>query len=206
MEALALEALDPLPAAPWVRASFVVSLDGAVAIDGDSRGLSNSTDRDVYHHLRQQSDAVIVGSITAAHPGYAHLHQPLVVVSRTGAVKSSARQLIIVTTHDGAVRARRDHAHATVIETGSVAVDLDLAHARLLDLGLERLLCEGGPRLFRSMLMADCIDELCITISPHLVGHGPRLLDDAGVTRLTLARTQVAGEMVFVRYLLRPLP
>lgn len=34
---------------------------------------------------------------------------------------------------------------------------------------LRRVLCEGGPHLFTSLLVADRIDDLCLTLSPTLV-------------------------------------
>jgi len=36
--------------------------------------------------------------------------------------------------------------------------------------GLHRVLCEGGPHLFGSLLGADAADELCLTLAPTLAG------------------------------------
>ncbi|HEX7187353.1 MAG TPA: dihydrofolate reductase family protein, partial [Actinomycetes bacterium] len=48
--------------------------------------------------------------------------------------------------------------------------------------GLQRILCEGGPSLLGDLAAAGRLDELCVTISPQLVGgdgsrilHGPDL-------------------------------
>ena len=43
-------------------------------------------------------------------------------------------------------------------------------HAR----GATQLLCEGGPHLFGALIAADLVDELCLTVSPLLVGGGRR--------------------------------
>jgi 5-amino-6-(5-phosphoribosylamino)uracil reductase len=32
------------------------------------------------------------------------------------------------------------------------------------------VLCEGGPSLFGDLLVARAVDELCLTLSPQLVG------------------------------------
>jgi len=44
--------------------------------------------------------------------------------------------------------------------------------------GLTRVLCEGGPHLFASLLALGAINELCLTTSPMLVG--PRTADLSG--------------------------
>ncbi|MDQ4118412.1 MAG: dihydrofolate reductase family protein, partial [Actinomycetota bacterium] len=36
--------------------------------------------------------------------------------------------------------------------------------------GLRRVVCEGGPRLLGALLDDDAVDELCLTLSPLLVG------------------------------------
>ena len=40
--------------------------------------------------------------------------------------------------------------------------------------GLRQVLCEGGPTLFGTLLSADCVDELCLTISPLIEAGGAR--------------------------------
>jgi riboflavin biosynthesis pyrimidine reductase len=38
--------------------------------------------------------------------------------------------------------------------------------------------CEGGPTLLRHVAAAERLDELCLTVSPHLLGgHALRILD-----------------------------
>ena len=42
--------------------------------------------------------------------------------------------------------------------------------------GLHRVLCEGGPSLHGTLIDLDLVDEVCLTISPHLVaGRGSRI-------------------------------
>ena len=36
--------------------------------------------------------------------------------------------------------------------------------------GVKQLVCEGGPTLFKSLLNADLVDELYITIAPVIFG------------------------------------
>ena len=62
---------------------------------------------------------------------------------------------------------------ATVVEAGTDSVDLALMTRRLADLGLHRVLCEGGPGLLGRLIDADLLDELCLTCSPQTVGGPP---------------------------------
>ncbi|MBF6435905.1 pyrimidine reductase family protein [Nocardia cyriacigeorgica] len=79
--------------------------------------------------------------------------------------------LIITTAAAPAIRKQQlADAGAEVIEAGDVAVSPQAAMAALAERGLTRVLCEGGPRLFGDLLVADCIDELCLTTSPVLIG------------------------------------
>lgn len=56
-------------------------------------------------------------------------------------------------------------------DTGGV--DLRDARRRLAERGLERRLSEGGPSVLADLVAADAVDEICLTISPLLVGAGP---------------------------------
>ncbi|HEX9888818.1 MAG TPA: dihydrofolate reductase family protein, partial [Nitriliruptorales bacterium] len=50
--------------------------------------------------------------------------------------------------------------------------------------GVQRLLCEGGPRLSGQLVSQGLADELFLTIAPVLVGaDGPRLVEGADVAR-----------------------
>jgi len=193
--------LDSRPDRPWFRANMIVSLDGVIAVDGDSAGLSGPSDRQVYRALRDQADAVVVGGRTATHPGYARLQRPLVIVTNSGDVRTSATAPIVLTTDEGAVRARATAPQAQVNVVGEESVDMALAHRTLVDRGLASLLCEGGPHLLRSLLQATLIDELCLTIAPMLIGEGPRLIP--GLIDLPAMRLTTAAEdegWLFARY------
>jgi riboflavin biosynthesis pyrimidine reductase len=63
-----------------------------------------------------------------------------------------------------------------VVVAGQEEVDLVDAVRQLAARGLTRLLCEGGPRLLTAFLQAGLVDELCLTLSPLLVGGAPGLV------------------------------
>ena len=200
-----LDALDPLPSTPWFRASLVMSVDGVIAVDGDSSALSGPADRMVYRHLREQSDAIVVGATTGQHPAYARLSSTLVIVSTSGSIQTHAERPIIITTTEGARLAREQLPAATVIDAGEQRVDLRLAHARLVERGFQRILCEGGPTLLHGLLEDGLIDEICLTLSPQLVGSGPGLLPGAFRAPLALTRAAEHEGMLFLRYRVLPL-
>ena len=184
-----------------VRANFIASADGAVSAGGLSRGLQTEGDNRVFAAMRDLADVILVGAGTARAEGYAAVTAterrldvrrryglpdplPIAVVSGsldldvssalfTGALPGA--QTIVVTTA-GSPAGRR----AALAEVADVAVcgerEIDVARLRaeLAARGLTRVLCEGGPTLFGHLVRHGGCDELCLTISPLVVGPGPQ--------------------------------
>jgi 5-amino-6-(5-phosphoribosylamino)uracil reductase len=187
------------PGRRTVRAVFVSSLDGAVVgPDGRSGSLSSPLDRAVFLHQRRRADVILVGAGTARDEGYRpvlphpdHLDARraagqrdapvLCVVSRSlqldphdPLLAGSAERVLVATTLDADPDAVAALATTTdVLQCGTGDVDL----AALLDAvaarGLVRVVCEGGPLLLGSLLAADLVDELSLTLAPVLIGGGP---------------------------------
>jgi riboflavin biosynthesis pyrimidine reductase len=221
-----------LPSGRSLRVNFVVSLDGAVAVEGRSGGLGSPGDRRIFTLLRALADGVLVGSGTAAAEGYGPVTAdsrvgrlrtelgrpataPVIVVSRRasldprgGLVADAVSPTILVTcgSADGDRRAALAAAGVRVLVCGDDEVDLPLALDRLAELGIEQVLCEGGPALLHAALTAGVVDELALSISPSLVGTGPRLLDGhlPGVVRPGLRQLLEEGGTLFARYSLAP--
>jgi riboflavin biosynthesis pyrimidine reductase len=139
----------------------------------------------------------MVGAGTLRHEGYGPLNvdeksqawrrsvglveQPTMVIVSSSldidpetAVFTDAPVRPVVLTHAGAPPERRAVLEpvADVITCGDSVVDLSLGLAELQGNGLDQILCEGGPFLFGSLLAADLVDELCLSISPLLAGSG----------------------------------
>jgi riboflavin biosynthesis pyrimidine reductase len=151
---LPLEQLYAPPPGRWLRVNMVGSVDGAAhGSDGRSGSINNAVDAEVFHLLRSQADAIIVGGGTARAEGYHPAVRPLVVVSGRGRLPETLQ---------GAEGVR--------VEAGGDEDALRSLVGRLRDEGFEQLLCEGGPTLLGRLLSAGLVDELCCTITPLLVG------------------------------------
>ncbi|MGY1672650.1 dihydrofolate reductase family protein [Geodermatophilus sp. SYSU D00710] len=208
-----------------VRVDFVVSLDGAIAVDGRSAGLGSPGDQRVFRVLRALADAVLVGHGTAAAEGYRPVpadsavgrlraslgrppELPVAVVSRRASMATGDRLaqaptlLVTCAAADAGRRAALADAGVEVLVCGDDDVDLPLALDRLADRGLEQLVCEGGPALLSAALDAGVVDELDLTVSPALVGGPARLLDRAldDVVRPRLVQVLEEDGVLFTRY------
>jgi riboflavin biosynthesis pyrimidine reductase len=108
---------------------------------------------------------------------------------------------IVVTTKSAATDKIRKHAE--VMAVGADEVDLPAMVRALNERGATQLLCEGGPRLFNSMIAADLVTELCLTVSPLLVGGGPGRITAGppGPPRaMSLRHALSLRDMLFLRY------
>lgn len=173
---------------------MVSSLDGAVVAGGaGSRGLSTPADRTLFRSLRRAAGVVLVGAGTARDEDYRGVRPrrptaddpapgpppPVAVVTGSAALDPAASLFTdtvtapIVLTTAGAPVVRRDALRAAGAD---VVVLPDLAPATLLaelgGRGLHDVLCEGGPTLLGTLVAADAVDELRLTLVPVLVG-GP---------------------------------
>jgi 5-amino-6-(5-phosphoribosylamino)uracil reductase len=81
----------------------------------------------------------------------------------------------VLTSPAGAARLRGQsgHPHVAIIAAGEgESFDLKLAVRKLRDeLGIEYLLCEGGPTLYGSLARANLVDDKFMTVSPIEAGQ-----------------------------------
>jgi len=207
-----------------LRVNFVTSLDGAAYIDGLSAGLSGEADKRLFRLLRRECDALLVGAGTFRAENYRPLtldaqrrawrvqrglaeYPRLVVVSNSldldpahQALANAPVRAAILTTDDIAASAELSKV-ADVLRCPSLAAGL----AELKTLGLNQILCEGGPRLFAALAKEDLIDELRLTVSPLLAGAGAGRITDGmphEVRGMRLANCDAAGDgTLFLTYL-----
>jgi riboflavin biosynthesis pyrimidine reductase len=214
---------------PHVTVNMVASVDGGTAVEGRTGILSSAPDRAIFRLLRSLADVVLVGAETARAEGYGTVKaSDEVRAARTARGQTPAGALAIVTrslhldwsaklfteptqrpfviapadSEPEALRAAEQV--ATVIRAGTGSVDLREALRQLRqEHDVLRVLCEGGPTL-NTQLAHGLLDQLCLTISPQLVGGASKTILASAVLDapldLTLASALVADSELFLRY------
>jgi riboflavin biosynthesis pyrimidine reductase len=194
---------------------------------GDVSGF-DARDRWLMGLLRARADAVLVGDGTMwAEPDHVWTAEfispdeaealaglrrdegrstyPLqVVLSLTGELPADAAvfqhaglELVIATTAAGAPAARRTG--ASVLELGESVVDVGALVNELGRRGIRTLLCEGGPRVYGSLLAAGVPLDEFLTLSPLLLGDGepgpprPSLVEGARFAPGSAPRSRLLG-------------
>ena len=181
----------PRPARPWVSINMVATIDGKT-VSGERnepvQDLGSSLDHKTMREIELAGDAVMIGAGSLrATPGLWY-PDPLkkFVVTTSGQIdfgskffRSSPESAWVVTVPETQVPVGIQR-----IDTGP-PVDLRAAlRVMNVEMGIERLLVEGGSELNASLLASDFVDELFLTISPK-VKLGRDTPTYAGGTALT---------------------
>jgi riboflavin-specific deaminase-like protein len=195
---LRLHELAP-PDRPYLGINMVSSLDGKATLDWRTKGLSTEIDRRLFHHLRTQADAVMVGAGTAREERYGRMTKNDELSEKRVAEGRAAEAVAVV------VSGRLDlppdlpllneSEQAVLIATGSeaelpglgahveyarVGDDLPRLMAELHERGVRSVLCEGGPTLNSFLFAAGLVDELFLTLNPKVLGGAAALTIVAG--------------------------
>nr|WP_254071649.1 MULTISPECIES: pyrimidine reductase family protein [unclassified Rathayibacter] len=212
----------------WLRVNFVSSIDGAVTREGVSGALGGEADLRVFDLLRRLADVVLVAAGTVRNEGYG----PMVLGEEGAAARTAAglpphpvfavvsgsldldpadrlfteapvRPIVVTTAASPADRRAALAEVADVLVCGEDALDVPRLREELLARGLARIHCEGGPGLLGTLLAADAVDELCLTISPSLEsGDAGRIARGTATARdMRLAHVLAAGDTLLLRYL-----
>jgi riboflavin biosynthesis pyrimidine reductase len=218
----------------------VATIDGVVAIPGVERSNAliaggDPADRFVMGLLRTAADAVLVGCGTvnasptgrwradtvfpAAADAFRELRaEPARVAIATGrgglnpehpVLREGALVIATQLAADRLADRLPEEAELAVVP-GESAVEVDAAVALLRERGYRRILSEAGPRLFGSLVAAELVDHLFLTVSPLLAGRATeeeRLGIVEGIALLpeherrgSLRSARVHREHLFLRY------
>jgi riboflavin-specific deaminase-like protein len=210
---------------PYVVVNMVSSVDGKATIDWRTKGLSSELDRELFHALRTQADAVMVGAGTVRAERYGRIaksdelrdlrereglaREPLAVVvsarldlpADLPILNEEAQRVVIATGSD----AELPKLPADVVYE-RVGDDLPLLMARLRqDHGVRSVVCEGGPTLNSHLFAAGLVDELLLTIGPKVAGGAAALTIVAGrelvePAELELISLAGGGSELFTRW------
>jgi riboflavin-specific deaminase-like protein len=183
-----MAAIEPIltsdPGKPYVVAQLGQSLDGRIATPtGASKYINGPSALDFLHHLRASVDAVVVGvgTVLADDPlltvrRVAGKNPSRVIIDPQGRLPREAKCLC-----DGSadiyVVSTRENYDSGVIRTlnmapGPEGIDPRDIVARLHDLGMRRLLIEGGANTVSRFLAAGVVDRLYLLVAPMLLGSG----------------------------------
>lgn len=188
------------PGRPYLVLNMVSSLDGKATIEWRTKGLSTDLDRQLFHHLRTQVDAVMVGAGTLRIERYGRMaksdelrdkrereqlpRDPLAVIvsgrldlpADLPLLNEPEQRVLIATGSDATLPGLGGQ-----VEYARLGDDLPLLMARLREeYGVRSVLCEGGPTLNSYLLAAGLVDELFLTLNPKLAGGASALTIVAG--------------------------
>jgi len=224
-----VEAVADLAGRPVLAVNMVVSGDGRAAFEGKTAPLSDPADRELFHLLRSQADAILVGTGTLRTERYG----PLTKSDRLRALRAEAglsadaigatltrtlelpydiplfqdpaTRFIAYTSSDREPEpcpAQLEVVRMPVLDPALAVEDLRANH------GVRCVLCEGGPRLNSPLFSAGVVDDLFLTISPALVGgHAPLTIIEGelpGTSRLELRQALEHDSTLLLRYAVRP--
>ncbi len=171
---------------PYVILNAAMSLDGKIAtISGDSE-FSDEEDWIRVHRLRAEVDAIMVGvgTVLVDDPKLTSKagRSPLrVIVDSKARTPPTAKVItymkevptvIAVTGKAPAERLERlREAGAKILVCGEgEKVDLGILLERLFEMGVRKVLLEGGGNLNWSMIKAGLVDEVRVAVAPVIVG------------------------------------
>jgi riboflavin-specific deaminase-like protein len=185
---------------PYLGLNMVSSLDGKATIDWRTKGLSTELDRRLFHHLRTQVDAVMVGAGTLCVERYGRLTKsdelrekrvaeglapdPLAVIvsarldlpADLPLLNEPEQRVVIATGSDASLPGL-----GTQIEYARLGDDLQKLVAYLAEAhGIRSVLCEGGPTLNSYLFAGRLVDELFLTLNPKIAGGAAALTIVAG--------------------------
>jgi riboflavin biosynthesis pyrimidine reductase len=196
-------------------------------VKGRSVALGHPADRELLRELRTAADAILVGTGTLLAERYADLldaeqrarrvaegrpvHPIVVTVARRLTLPVADVPLfdepgvpIIVFTEATDAPVPPVRADLEVVRVAPGTLTLVGALEQLGARGVRGVLCEGGPRLLRQLVVEGALDDLLLTVSPLLIaGDAVTILEGEALTEpqaLTLREVHRADEHLFLHY------
>ncbi len=214
---------------PYVIVNMAATADGRVAIGGRSGPVAGEADRELFHELRTQGDAVMAGAGTVRAERYRRVVRDALREKREREGLAPVPLAVIVSgrldlpadlpiLHNPDARV----AIVTAVDETIDGVEADVTyllepvtrelapalHALRTEHGIRSVVCEGGPRLNSSLLREGLVDELWLCVSPRIAGapDEPASVEGAALPApvdLELVSLHEAEQHLFFRYRLR---
>ncbi|MEX1119799.1 MAG: RibD family protein [Terrimicrobiaceae bacterium] len=192
------------PARPHVIANFAITADGKVSTHRNSpTTFTSPEDKKRLREIRALGDGLLAGAGTVASDSMSMgITDPTLQARRLQRGQTREPVRVIVTNsgliHPGLKVFQNDRTPLVIFSTTAMPQDrrsrfpafcdlwlfqtrtvplLAALHILHADYGLKTIVCEGGPRLFRSLAAVPAIDELYVTFCPRTFGghHAPTL-------------------------------
>jgi riboflavin biosynthesis pyrimidine reductase len=206
---------------------MVSTADGRATLAGRTEGISSDTDRTLFHSLRAEVDAVMVGTGTIGIEQYGPLARREEVRRRRAELGLPEQPLCVTPSRSLELPVDaplfRDAGSHVVVLTNSVRepppcecrltlerlpgeeLDLALGMSALRERhGVRAMLLEGGPTVLAAMLEAGLVDELFLSVSPLLVGGGePSVVEGTALERplpLRVVSVLESESFLYLRY------
>ena len=217
------ETIDLPPAPedrPTIYLNMVSTADGKIVIGppgATAAGVGGPTDQLLFRRLQRTCDGAMIGASTLrAGPVIYPAESQRFVATRNGDLPLDNRffrdapahaHIIAPVSLDPETKAKLA-AGAKLIQYGAGEIDWPAALRYLRqDLGIERLLCEGGGELNFALLTLGLVDELFLTLAPKLKGgrHLPTTVGGTGfapghAAPMSLLSIYRDGDEIYLRY------
>ena len=202
---------------PYTFINMVTTIDGKIVTGGRDESvmdLGSEVDHLSMRQIENAAQAVLIGAgnLRATPKLWYPKHLIRLVATRSGSVDPRGRfftdapeKAYVVTSESNSEAVPHG---VQVLAMGRDETDW----SRLLqylrqNLGVQRLLIEGGSELNAQLLRANLVDELFLTLAPKMkLGRevptyaGGQALDREDVQKYSLLSHQVVGDEVFLRY------
>lgn len=171
---------------PYILIKSAVSLDGKIATCcGDSKWISNDKSRKFVHQLRTKFDAILVGTNTVlkdnpmlSSRGYGKnpirvlLDEKLKIPSNYNVVDGTIPTIIL---YDENIKRipiyfRKDCIKLVPINFKQAKKDFNVVIEKLNNMGLKRIMIEGGGEINASVLKTGKVNEVMLFVAPIIVG------------------------------------
>ncbi|MFB5191770.1 RibD family protein [Alicyclobacillus fastidiosus] len=210
-------------ASPLVAVSFAASITGYIT-HPKGETLGSLRDRYQLEWLRCQADALLFGAGTVRidrrkiqirqHPALADITAKFpaifVVCTKnnfdftTSFWDSECEKNILLLGNDSEQKIPNDK-NITLVQLGNNSSINDVI-SYIYGLGFNRILCEGGGKLFSSLVGENLVDELFLTLTPWIIDKGEQMnvssiiSGPSLVKEVSLISTTVQDKEVFLRY------
>jgi 2,5-diamino-6-(ribosylamino)-4(3H)-pyrimidinone 5'-phosphate reductase len=196
---------------PYVVVNVAMSADGKLSTrERRQIGISSEQDFARVDRLKAGCDAIMVGigTVLADNPSLtvkrqecqehrkkrgADVHPVRVIVDSAARTpidakvlhKEEGKRVVAVSEAADPARVAALRKSATVVVAGSVEVDLTRLLHELGEMGIQRLMVEGGGTLIEGLIRADLVDEIYSYVGNIIIGgkDAPTLADGEGFIR-----------------------